>query len=105
MRWMSTPLMTNLSVYTKDAAGNDCKADAPFELAGKMVQDLYEAAKEYFIAEDNETSGKTFTLKNDFHLMRLTDKVEDVIKGSHPVFSVEWGTAITADSQEAIVIS
>ena len=94
-----------IRVHFCDAAGSLRKADVPFELAGKTVQDLYDTVKEYFIAEDNETSGKAFILKYDFHLLRLTDKVEDVIKNKYPVFSLEWGTTLVADSQKPIVIS
>src|SRR5438128_2119554 len=96
----------NIRLHYKDAEGELRKADFEFEIADKTVQQLYDEVREYFLAEDNETSGKLFTLKFNFTHMRLTDKIKDIIEDpDHVVFDVEWGKALTSASQEAIVIS
>ena len=96
----------NIRLQFKDAEGHLCKADFEFDITDKTVQHLYEEVKEYFVAEDNETSGKLFTLKYNFTHMRLTDKITDIVEDpNHCVFDVEWGKALTSASQEAIVIS
>src|SRR5438128_4628678 len=96
----------DIRVHFKGPSGDTLKADFQFEYKGKTVQDLYDAVKEYFLAEDNETTGKPFIIKYNFHHMRLTDKLEDVITDTkHIVFDVEWGKDFTSASKEAIVIS
>ena len=58
------PIETDyVRLHFKDAQGNLRKADMPFKHEGKTVQELYDEVREYFLAEDNETSGKLFTLK------------------------------------------
>jgi len=96
----------NIRLLFKDAEGISRRADFEFDVTDKTVQQLYDEVKEYFLAEDNETSGKLFTLKYNFMHMRLTDKIIDIVEDpNHIAFDVEWGKALTSASQEAIVIS